>query len=334
MGLSSSSDEWCQHSDRVVEGFPWCRKIVDDILIWAASPSELESRISEVVAPCEQLHVTLSKSKFQVDTCLNFAGCVVSPHGVKPNPARISALSNFPVPTDQTSVYSFLGLCNQLAFFVPDFQHHTVAMRQITVKGRLFLWLPEHQVEFDKLKTILSSDLIVRHFDHKKHVYLLTDASRLFGLGYALGHIERDDSGKENFKIVHCGSKGLTPSQQHYSTIELKCLAIVWAILKCSFYLRGLPLFTVYTDHRPLHGVFQKNIFDLASPRLQRLREKVAMFSFDVHWVPGKAHLIADTLSRARLFAAEDLPGLEIDTAISCLSQTSQPSIRLIYDDN
>lgn len=33
MGLSFSSDKWCRHSDRVVERFPWCRKIVDDILI-------------------------------------------------------------------------------------------------------------------------------------------------------------------------------------------------------------------------------------------------------------------------------------------------------------
>ena len=158
-----------------------------------------------------------------MDTCLNFAGCVVSHCGVKPDPARISALSNFPVPTDQTSVRSFLGLCNQLAFFIPDFQHHTAAMRQLTGKGRSFLWLPEHQVEFDKLKTILSSDLIVRHFDHKQHVYLLTDASRLYGLGYTLGHIERDSAGKDIFKIVHCGSKGLTPTQQRYSTIELEC---------------------------------------------------------------------------------------------------------------
>ena len=135
-------------------------------------------------------------------------------------------------------------------------QHHTVALRQLTGKGRSFLWLPEHQVEFDKLKTILTSNLVVQHFNHTKPVYLLTDASRLFGIGYAIGHMEIDTSGKEIFKIVHCGSKGFTPTQQRFSTIELECLAIVWATLKCSFYLRGLPLFTIYTDHRPLQGVF------------------------------------------------------------------------------
>ena len=176
MGLSSSSDEWCRHSDRVVEGFPWCRKIVDNILIGASTPSELEKRILEVVKRCEQLHVTLSRSKFQVDITLNFARCVLSATRMQLDPSRISALSNFPTPTDQTSVRSFLGLCNQLAFFVPDYQHHTVSLCQLTGKGRSFLWLPKHQVEFDKLKSILSSNLVVRHFDHTKLVYLLTDA--------------------------------------------------------------------------------------------------------------------------------------------------------------
>ena len=49
MGLSYSSDEWCQHSDRVIEGFPWCHKIVDDILVWAATPSELETRLNSIL---------------------------------------------------------------------------------------------------------------------------------------------------------------------------------------------------------------------------------------------------------------------------------------------
>ena len=73
-------------------------------------------------------------------------------------------------------------------------------------------------------------------------------------------------------------------------------------------FLFGLPTFNVLTDHRPLEGIFTKDIFDLASPRLQRLREKVAMYSFLVRWVPGKTHFIADALSRAPLFAPEELP--------------------------
>ena len=71
---------------------------------------------------------------------------------------------------------------------------------------------PEHQHELDTLKRILSSDLVVRHFDPSKNVILLTDASHLHGLGYALGHIDIDSQGSKNFKIVHCGSKELTPT--------------------------------------------------------------------------------------------------------------------------
>ena len=116
------------------------------------------------------------------------------------------------MPTDQTRVRSFLGLCNQLAFFVPDYQHHTVALRQLTGKGRPFLWLPEHQFEIGTLKHILSGDFVVRHFDSSNNVILLTDASRLHGLDYALGHINVDRTGAKHFKIVHCGSKGQTPT--------------------------------------------------------------------------------------------------------------------------
>ena len=47
--------------------------------------------------------------------------------------------------------------------------------------------------------------------------------------------------------------------------------------------------------------------------------------------MPGKTNFIADALSRAPLFAPEKLPVLEIDTAISCLAKTSQPSLNIVY---
>ena len=172
--------------------------------------------------------------------------------------------------------------------------------------------------------------MIGRHFDSSKEAVLLTVASRLFGLGYALRHMETDNAGKKFFKVVRCGSKELTPTQQRYSTIELECLAIIWAIQKCSFFLKGLSNFFVLTKHRPLEGIFQKDLFDLPSPRLQRMREKIARYNFVVPWTPGKTHLIADALSRAPMFAPKDLSGLEIDTAITCLSVTSS-SLSLIH---
>ena len=86
------------------------------------------------------------------------------------------------------------------------------------------------------------------------------------------------------FRLVTCGSKALTPTQRRYATIELECLAVQYAIDKCSFYLK----FTVATDHKPLEGIFKKDLFEIPNPRLQQLREKLVEFSFVVKWVPGK----------------------------------------------
>ena len=80
-------------------------------------------------------------------------------------------------------------------------------------------------------------------------------------------------------------SKGLTSTRQRYSTIELECLAIVWVTLKCSFYLCGLPLFTIYTDHHPLQDVFYTLWFPYATCRIGSvlLRSKDYLICVD-HW--------------------------------------------------
>ena len=70
----------------------------------------------------------LSKKKFAIETELPFAGLIVNAKGVKPDPVRIVALSEFPTPRDITGVRSFLGLANQLSGFIHDFAHITVKL--------------------------------------------------------------------------------------------------------------------------------------------------------------------------------------------------------------
>ena len=214
---------------------------------------------------------------------------------------RIVVLSEFPTPKDITGVKSFLGLGNQLSGFIPDFAHMTVELRELTSKKNAFLWLDNHQKEFEDIKNLLTSDMIVTHFDPNLPVVILTDASRLHGLGYALGHYIDG-----RFRLVTCGSKALTPTQRCYATIELECLAVQYAIDKCTFYLKGGPEFTVATDHKPLEGIFKKDLFEVLNPGLQRLREKLVEYSFVVKWVPRKTHHIADALSRAPLFSPDE----------------------------
>jgi hypothetical protein len=105
--------------------------------------------------------------------------------------------------------------------------------------------------------------------------------------------------------LVHCGSCSLTPAQRNYAVIELEAIAVQWAIQKCRFFLLGAPLFHVKTDHKPLVGVFAKNIVETDNPRLLRVREKTSPYSFTVSWIQGKDNVIADALSRRPVFSPD-----------------------------
>ena len=205
MGLSSSSDEWCRHSDRAIEGFEWAKKIVDDILIWASTLEELGQRIRQVAERCRQLNIALSRSKMEIGDKISFTGLSISPTSISPDPEQIRALREFPRPKDTTGVRAFLGLANQLSGFVPDYAHMTVKLRGLTGKNSSFLWLDDLQSEFDKIKDLLTGNLVVTSFDPNREPILLTDASRLHGLSFALGHMVNNQ-----FKIVSCGSKSRT----------------------------------------------------------------------------------------------------------------------------
>ena len=177
-----------------------------------------------------------------------------------------------------------------------------VKMRSLLKKDTVFLWTPEIQAEFDRAKQILTSPMMVKPFDPALRTGLLTDAARLYGLGYIL--LQWKQGEEEKTRIIQCGSFALTPAQRNYSTIELEFLAIVRAIHKCKFYLHGLEVFKVITDHKPLLGIMSKGSEELDNNRLARLREKVGQYNFEIEWTAGKYHYAADALSRFPIFDA------------------------------
>lgn len=93
-----------------------------------------------------------------------------------------------------------------------------------------------------------------------------------------------------------------------------------------------MPSFSIITDHRPLLGIFEKPLGALGNDRLQRMRERLLVYSFIVVWSAGKSHCIADALSRAPYFPAD--PSNEIDVCAAIDSKDpALDIIRVNIDD-
>ena len=108
--------------DFVIEGCEFAKRIVDNILIWAPTLDLLEKRILQILKGCANINVTISRKKFAIGTEIPFAGFLISDQGIKPDPQKTVAIASFPTPKNITDLQSFLGLANQLAFFLPDFE--------------------------------------------------------------------------------------------------------------------------------------------------------------------------------------------------------------------
>ena len=256
---------------------------------------EHENNVRNFLTKCREAGITLNANKFKfAQECVQYVGYIVSKDGVEADPEKIKAIANFPTPKNITALRSFLGLVNQLGQFSSKMSSLCQPLRGLLSKKNEYLWLIEHSNAFEKIKKELCSSPILTQFDPKLPVKLQTDASKLNGLGFAL----LQQYG-EQWKLIQCGSKFLTPTETRYATIELEMLAILWAIKKCRLYLLGLQHFTVATDHRPLQGIMKKSLDEVENVRLQRMKEKLSIYNFTIQWVPGRENSIPDALSRS-----------------------------------
>ena len=73
---------------------------------------------------------------------------------------------------------------------------------------------------------------------------------------------------------------------------------MVWAVQKARVYLAGSN-FELVVDHRPLIPIINsKTLDELPSPRIIRLKEKLAMYRMTAVWRAGIKHKVVDCLSR------------------------------------
>ena len=298
MGASMSSDHFCRITDEALNDLPQ-RKLIDDIVTFDPTADGLKKKIEDILIRCREKGITLSRKKVEVGGEINFAGFILDANGSRPDPERVSALADFPRPKNLAQLRSFIGLVQTFNNFSPDIAHLTAVLRPLMSTKMAFNWLPEHTTAFEKLKAAMTSEMNVSFFDINRPTVLFTDASKVPGaLGYGLCQVKEDG----NLTLIQCGSRACVPAEKNYAIVELECKAIEWALQKCRHFLYGCPSFEIRTDHRPLLGVFAKDLDEVKNDRLRSYREHCMDYNFELKYCEGVTHYLADCMSRIPAF--------------------------------
>ena len=99
MGILSSGDLFNQATDRIIEGMENIVKEVDDVLLFSDTLEGVAENLEEMLQRFEDNNVTLAPKKFQFGSEVIFAGMKITKDGCSPDPDRMTAVEQFPRPS-------------------------------------------------------------------------------------------------------------------------------------------------------------------------------------------------------------------------------------------
>jgi predicted aspartyl protease len=290
-GLTNAPSLFQRLMDLVLAGLTWetCLVYVDDIIVFSADFDEQVRRLEAVLGRLRQANLKLKPSKcFLFRRKVTFLGYVVSGAGVEPEPEKIAAVVDWPVPRSLTEVRAFLGLCSYYRKWIRDFASIAAPLHELMRKGERFEWNTLRQAAFEQLKMCLTTAPVLGTPRDVGTFYLDTDACDQ-GLGAVLSQEQEGE-----LRLVAYASRSLTRAERVYCTTRKELLAIVFGLKQFRQYLLARQ-FVIRTDHAALQSLRKS-----PEPIGQQGRwlDLIEQFSYTIQHRAGRSHSNADSLSR------------------------------------
>ena len=300
-GLKNAPAIFQRLMDMILSGLTWqsCMVFFDDIVVFSHSWEQHLRDLDNVFTKLKEAHMTLNFKKCEfAQTQLVYLGYLIDKDGMRPNPRKVEAVKQFPVPRTVRDVRSFLGITSYFRRFILNYARISKPISDLVRAGTgkkrdetsiAAQWTPTHTEAFEKLKQELTSDNMLAFPNLNKPFTLSCDAS-----DYAIGAVltQKDDEGRE--RPVEYASRLLSDREKRYTVTEREALASVFGTQHFRHYLHG-SRFKLITDHSAL-----TYMFDQQDPKGRIARWVVVLQEFDYEIVhrPGKDNTAADALSR------------------------------------
>jgi transposase InsO family protein len=302
-GVHSATGIFQREMENILRGIPFTLVRIDDILVTGRNDWDHFVILITVLYSLEDAGFTVNRAKcvFFADE-VTFCGYTINKSGVQPMKGNVDAVLKAPEPTSVTEVKSYLGMLNYYQNYLPSLSTVAEPIHKLLRKGVMWCWGADQKKSFATTKRMLSEAPLLVHFDPAKPIIVHTDASP-YGLGSVLSHEHADGTERP----VSYASRSLAVSERNYGHVEKEGLALVFAVKKFHHYLFGHE-FTMYTDHKPLLGLFGENkgIPDRSAARIARWALLLSAYNYKLIYRQGILNGNADALSRLPLPVANN----------------------------
>lgn len=297
-GIHSAPGIFQRQLENRLKNIDFVKVRIDDILISGRSTAEHLRNLDQVFGVIKRcgLKLKLAKCEFMEDEVI-YLGNRITKDGVSPVFAKVEAISAAPAPRNVTELKSFLGILNYYHRYIPNAATLLEPLHSLLRKEVIWTWGKKQVNAFTRIKDSLCNSQLLIHYDPDKDLIMSCDASP-YGLGVVLAH--RLEDGTE--RPISYASRSLSTAERNYSHLQKEALSIIYGITKFHQYCFGRR-FEIYSDHKPLEGLFSENkpIPAMAAARIQRWAIKLAAYDYVFKYKPGNKHSNADGLSRLPL---------------------------------
>ena len=154
---------------------------IDDILIHSANKEEHVRHLRQVFNLLSEANLTLQGTKCHLAMPeVSYLGHVFSVTGMSPDPQKVSAVKDWPSPTNAEEVRRFLGLASYYRGYILGFSDIAKPLHNLTQKQIQFHWSDQCEDAFNTLKEHLIQAPVLAYpqFDSRAPPFILqTDAS-------------------------------------------------------------------------------------------------------------------------------------------------------------
>jgi hypothetical protein len=150
---------------------------MDDIICFSATMDEHPPKLEAIFKRLEQANFKIQPEKcvFATDTG-EYLGHICTPSRIRPDPKKVKAFEQYPVPKTVRDVRPFISLAGYYRRHVRNFAEIARPLTNLTKKDVPFEWTTEHQQAFDRLKEILSTGPLLIYPDFSQPFIVACDA--------------------------------------------------------------------------------------------------------------------------------------------------------------